>query len=324
MATPPIVPPKGGTRNQWKDWPTASAGRTGAVTGAAEPETSANLDRAISTFGKGIAEAAAQGMEAMNSNLSYESLVEGFMTTGESATTHMLGYDSIKIWEYGQKDATEKVIPAGKALITTQRLLLLSCQPTYSAGVAKTGEPHLGSSSGNYQLSYEAANSVLYQPIPLTCFRSLSLSMASGSHGQAVVHKDRAAINKGICCGCCKQLGSWTGSASNKTMHDRFIQLAFEGAFVQGFEGAWGQNQKMALQINVPATTPMEEMQAWASALQAAPPKIMNPPDVAEQDLPVQRMSRDQKAAPIAQQVAAPASAGAMSTLIGGLRGMRP
>ena len=274
MATPPIVPPKGGTRNQWKDWPTASAGRTGAVTGAAEPETSANLDRAISAFGKGIAEAAAQGMEAMNSNLSYESLVEGFMTTGESATTHMLGYDSIKIWEYGQKDATEKVIPAGKALITTQRLLLLSCQPTYSAGVAKTGEPHLGSSSGNYQLSYEAANSVLYQPIPLTCFRSLSLSMASGSHGQAVVHKDRAAINKGICCGCCKQLGSWTGSASNKTMHDRFIQLAFEGAFVQGFEGAWARTRRWPCKSTSPQRPRWRKCKLGPARCRRRPPKL--------------------------------------------------
>ena len=110
--------------------------------------------------------------------------------------------------------------------------------------------------------------------------------MASGSHGTAVVQKDMADINPGCCpgtpcCeGCCAQLGRWVGTTGHTAMSDRFIQLAVEGAFVQGCEGSWGQNQKMTVQINVPAAIPMEQMQAWASALQAASPKIMKPPDM--------------------------------------------
>ena len=224
-------------------------------------------------------------MEAMNSHLSYESLIEGFMTTGESVTTFMIGYESLKMWEYGRKDKTEQELPAGKALITNQRLLFLSCQPTYSASITKTGSPHLGRDVGHYDLSYKAANSVSYQPIPLGCFRALSLSMETATRNTAVVNKSLPKVQPGCCCGCCcKDLGTWVGhelSWRSVSASERFIELAFEGAFVRGFEGAWGMNQKMAVQINFPSTTPMAEVQAWASALQAACPKIMmNPQDM--------------------------------------------
>ena len=84
-----MLPPQAGTRTQWKDWNAAAAHALPTVDGAAEPDTSQNLTQTIAASGQAIAQAAAQGMDAINSNLSYESLIEGFMTEGERATTHM-------------------------------------------------------------------------------------------------------------------------------------------------------------------------------------------------------------------------------------------
>eukprot|EP01044_Picomonas_judraskeda_P000256 COSAG03_NODE_10_length_23829_cov_21.731395_17_plen_323_part_00 len=265
---------------RFPDWTVASNGKLHNVTPFSEPQTAQQLSATIATEGQKIAANASQNMAAMNSHLSYESLIQGFMTTGESATTFIIGYESLKMWEYGKKEETEKELPAGKALITTQRLLFLSCQPTYHTNIAKTGTPHLGQSQGHYELLYKAANSVSYQPIPLGCFRALSMSMETATRTTSVVNKNMPSINKGLCCGCCQNLGTWVSQSSAVSVSERFIEMAFEGAFVRGFEGAWGMNQKMAVQINFASTTSMPEVQAWASALQAACPKIMNPQDM--------------------------------------------
>ena len=198
------APPAATTRTtaRFPDWATmrATQAQVGVVHMNAEPETSESLMGAIAREGQIIAASAAQSMDAMNSNLSYESLVQGFMTTGESVTTFMIDYGSLKMWEYGRKDKTEKMLPAGKALITSQRLLLLSCQPTAHTHITREGDtPHLGRNHGHYDLLYKAANTVSYQPIPLTCFRSLSLSMETAAHGQGVVQKNAPEINNGCC-----------------------------------------------------------------------------------------------------------------------------
>jgi hypothetical protein len=265
---------------RFPDWTVASNGKLGTVTPYAEVATAEQLYATIASEGQKIAATASQNMAAMNSHLSYESLIQGFMTTGESATTFIIGYESLKMWEYGKRKETEKELPAGKALITTQRLLFLSCQPNFLTNIAKTGTPHLGQSQGHYELLYKAANSVSYQPIPLGCFRALSMSMETATTSKSVVNKDLPNINTGLCCGCCSNLGTWVSHSSSASVSERFIEMAFEGAFVRGFEGAWGMTQKMVVQINFASTTSMPEVQAWASALQAACPNIMNPQDM--------------------------------------------
>lgn len=42
------------------------------------------------------------------------------------------------------------------------------------------------------------------------------------------------------------------------------------------YEGAWGDQSKMVMRINVPPSMPIESVQAWATALQAACPKVMS------------------------------------------------
>lgn len=43
----------------------------------------------------------------------------------------IIDYETLEVSEYGDKlNQTKKCYPAGKALITSKRLLLLSCQPT--------------------------------------------------------------------------------------------------------------------------------------------------------------------------------------------------
>jgi hypothetical protein len=48
-------------------------------------------------------------MDSMQSNLSYESLAEGFMTPGESGTTFMLDYTSLQMWEYGKRETLQEL-----------------------------------------------------------------------------------------------------------------------------------------------------------------------------------------------------------------------
>ena len=43
----------------------------------------------------------------------------------------IIDYETLEVSEYGDKlSQTKQCFPAGKALITSKRLLLLSCQPT--------------------------------------------------------------------------------------------------------------------------------------------------------------------------------------------------
>ena len=42
------------------------------------------------------------------------------------------------------------------------------------------------------------------------------------------------------------------------------------------YEGAWGDQSKLVMRIIVPPSMPIQAMQAWATALQATCPKVMN------------------------------------------------
>jgi hypothetical protein len=209
--------------------------------------------------------------------MSYESLIEGFMTEGESVTSFMIDYASVEIWEYGKRDKTLAKYPAGKALLTSHRLLLLSCQPTSSGGITVTGNPEYGRLKGTISLSYKAANSVSYRPVPLANFRSISMMMETSTTGEATVVK--SANNLSGCTGCtwcilqwcsfCNDCcdNSWRGDSWSSATNSRYIEL--------DYEGPWGEDSKLVMRLIIPPTAPVQAVQAWACALQAASPKVM-------------------------------------------------
>ena len=190
--------------------------------------------------GNAIASSAAAGMEAMQSSLTYEALTAGFMTEGESVTAFMMDYTSLDTWEYGRERDTKKTFPAGKALVTSQRLLMLSCQPTHLTNIVVTGAPQHGGLQGNLELSYKAANSVSYRPVPLVSFRSIAMMIETSSTSVATVNKKAWDLNR--CCGlqwcvfgcslcdcfngCCNN--TWSGWNTTTMTNDRYIELDYE------------------------------------------------------------------------------------------------
>jgi hypothetical protein len=102
----PMLPSlRSSTTNAWPSWEAASSHAAGVVNEVGRIDTQSTnpqLFNAVKEHGASIATTAVAGMESMHGGLSYESLTEGFMTHGESMTTHMIDYTSVEIWEYGQ------------------------------------------------------------------------------------------------------------------------------------------------------------------------------------------------------------------------------
>jgi hypothetical protein len=100
--------------------------------------------------------------------------------------------------------------------------------------------------------------------------------METSLTSKAIVAKDLSVVVEppvpeevccSSCCPCCcsppeivpKQFGNWVGSNSNAPSLEHFIELAFEGAFIHGFD-VWGVDAKMGLQIYIPMSTAVEEV----------------------------------------------------------------
>ena len=84
------------------------------------------LKNVVASSGELVASTAAQNMQAMTSGLSYETLIEGFLLPGEivDGECSMLDYTSLETFDVGSTDV--KTLPAGKALLTNRRLILVS------------------------------------------------------------------------------------------------------------------------------------------------------------------------------------------------------
>ena len=87
------------------------------------------------------------------------------------------------------------------------------------------------------------------------------------------------------CCDCCCPcFGSccceneWRGKATTEPLKPvRYIEL--------DYEGAWGEDSKLVMRINLPAQISVQQAQLWVSALQAASPKIMIGQETAAADM---------------------------------------
>jgi hypothetical protein len=152
----------------WKDMPCSQLAATYANADfglAGKPLAPGGLINQMDSHGASITQLATSSMQTMESGLDYESLVAGFMTMGEtmSADAQMLAFDSVEMWAYsggGTRPSTVTQSSSGKALITNQRLLFLSCNPSSEASVIQEKKPANGGQCGQYILSYKASNSV--------------------------------------------------------------------------------------------------------------------------------------------------------------------
>jgi len=76
------------TVNQWPEWNTATSSATGRLRKVAAQDINgpsrAQLLDSVTNTGTQLAATATHAMEAMAAGMSYETLIEGFMTPGES------------------------------------------------------------------------------------------------------------------------------------------------------------------------------------------------------------------------------------------------
>ena len=127
------------------------------------------------------------------------------------------------------------MVTAGKALLTSQRLLMLSCQPTSAGDISVSGSPEQGNRKGTIILSYKAANSVSYRPVTLKSFRSIAMMMETSTTGEATISKKADDLSSCFCClsccsccdGCCDNV--WRGSSFSTATSDRYLELDYEG-----------------------------------------------------------------------------------------------
>jgi hypothetical protein len=162
------------TTTRWPSWSSA-IGRSAVLEGFPDQSIQfANQDFGLAKVsgecglvgqmekhGNSITQLATSSMTAMESGLDYESLVAGFMTHGETknADAQLLAFDSVEMWAYAENNNRRKS-SSGKALVTNQRLLFLSCNPSNSASMISVGSPVDGGQKGQYVLTYKASNSV--------------------------------------------------------------------------------------------------------------------------------------------------------------------
>eukprot|EP01043_Picozoa_sp_COSAG02_P031570 COSAG02_NODE_2067_length_9945_cov_24.620150_6_plen_130_part_00 len=122
-------------------------------------------------------------------------------------------------------------------MVTSQRLLLLSCQPTTGASINVNGKPHMGYAQGSVALTYKAANSVSYRPVSLANIRSIAMLMETATEGVAVVNKQARQFDQvtwcclnffdcfALCCSChcCNDLcqNTWRGTTSHTAKNQR-------------------------------------------------------------------------------------------------------
>ena len=223
------------------------------------------LKNVVASSGELVASTAAQNMQAMTSGLSYETLIEGFLLPGEivDGECSMLDYTSLETSDVGSTNV--KTLPAGKALLTNRRLILVSCQPNLTCDF-------VGLSPQQFKVSYDAANSISYTSIPLVNFRGMSMKVETKSHAESTVQKqgdEQCSCLHDLTCGLLERIcpnpfmafGPYT-TAENI----RYLDL--------DYCGAWGEQSKKHLKLNIHQGLQIPAIQQWAAHFQGCCPSI--------------------------------------------------
>ena len=167
-----------------------------------DPATATDLQRNAAEQGGKIALATSQQVQILESGLTYQGLVAGFMMADEQQHgAGFMDFTSVEMWDFGKPDQ-KTVYPQGKVLLTNKRLMFVSCQPTFDATFTTEDNPHKGSLRGAHTLTYSADNAVWYYPVPLQNFRSIEMKASVGSIGQATISK-KAPDTVGCCNALC-------------------------------------------------------------------------------------------------------------------------
>ena len=224
------------------------------------------LKNLVASSGQLVASTAAQNMQAMTSGLSYETLIEGFLLPGEivDGECSMLDYTSLNTFNVGSTDV--KTLPAGKALLTNRRLILVSCQPNLLCDFEQ-----IGSAPRQYKLSYDAANSISYTSIPLVNFRDMSMKVETKSHAESTVQKGDEACSclHDLTCGLLESIcpNPFTAFGPYVTAENiRYLDL--------DYCGAWGEQSKKHLKLNIHQGLQIPAIQQWAAHFQGCCPSI--------------------------------------------------
>ncbi|XP_064623507.1 uncharacterized protein LOC135485432 isoform X2 [Lineus longissimus] len=174
-----------------------------------------DLNRVVLQHGAVLQQNSLDSFASLHDRLSYDQLLQGLLFQGEKVLNEnrWLYYSCV---EFRDEKGTDVVLPPmtnGKACLTDQRLLLLSAERGMNAGFSMFGNPK--KTPGGYHVETLLTDTVHYKPIPLSCFYSVELHIASGSKSEVNIH-----AKPPWCCGlfgrCCT--GNWTKQWSSDTV----------------------------------------------------------------------------------------------------------
>lgn len=156
---------------------------------------------------------------SLKGNMTYNEFIAGLVFKGEnilSAEPHLRFQSLLVTDEFGVLKETKV---GGIALLTDQRLLLLSSQYFQSSTLVEFGDAK--KLPGGYTMEMSCKDNTYYTPINLSLFRSIEMEGGTGVSGSISVHATPPPFKGYLgCCGCLK------GWKSMPMVYSEFNQMS--------------------------------------------------------------------------------------------------
>jgi len=224
-------------------------------------------------IGSACQQLASGGVVASSGDLSYDSMITGFMAAKEETKAEPLRTLKFDFYDVPLTVPLTPIVTRtkGRAVVTNKRLLLLSCEPGYAAHASYTNKPWKGSGKGSVDLRYDAKMSVWYRPVPLANLKSIEMLIETGTVAEGAVLKKTPETCGCMDCFCCCCCPTWCDNyyvgqdVMSRSTNDRYVELHYEGE-------AW--KEKRAVRIHIEPDVPLVEVQSWLADLQANAPNL--------------------------------------------------
>jgi len=203
-----------------------------------------------------------QARVSARGNMSYNELLSGLIYKDEQiVSSDYMDYISLSVYDESFKLLHTK--PAGKAILTNKRMLLMSTQYYENFSLTQFGDPK--KNPGGYTMSLTCSDSVYYLPIPLRCFRSVEVKGQTGASGSISLHAQDPPC-RGWCgiCGCLKD---WLPTQlSYAELNETDVTF---GVLMPPWE------MKTFLRLHLGINVPIQRVRDMLSAFQNAAPSLI-------------------------------------------------
>lgn len=202
-----------------------------------------------------------QARVSSRGGMSYNEFLPGLIYKDESfVSADHIEYLSLSI--YDETFNLLQTKPAGRAVLTDKRMLLVSSQYHEDFTLTNFGDPK--KLPGGYTMSMSCSDSVYYLPIPLKFFRSIEVQGQTGASGSISVHAQAPPCNGW--CGLCGCLKDWT------MMPMAFSELNETDITFGVLMPPW--ERKSFIRLHLGINVPMHRVRDMLSVFQSVTPSI--------------------------------------------------